>query len=106
MPASMIAALRAVSVSVTHWPRVENTRSAILAAAALVKMMQRIFSGGTPVSSSRITRCTSTWVLPEPAFAETNDDEPGFEALACLARTAGGMGRTDFTIRAVPDRRR
>src|SRR3984957_9952506 len=105
MPASMIAALRAVSLSVTHRPRVENTRSAMLAAAALVKVMQRIFSGGTPDSSKRVTRCTSTWVLPEPAFAETNDDETGFDALACLSRTAGGIVRAAFTIPEVPGRR-
>ena len=47
MPASRIAASSASSSSVTQWPRVENTRSAMLAAAALVKVMQRIFSGGT-----------------------------------------------------------
>ena len=76
----------------------------MLAAAALVKVMQRIFSGATPDSSSRITRCTSTWVLPEPAFAETNAEEAGFDALACLSRTAGGMVRAAFTIREAPDR--
>ena len=48
MPASRIAASSAASSSVTQWPSVENTRSAMLAAAALVKVMQRIFSGGTP----------------------------------------------------------
>ena len=37
-----------VSSSVTQWPSVVNTRSAMLAAAALVKVMQRIFSGATP----------------------------------------------------------
>ena len=65
----------------------------MLAAAALVKVMQRIFSGGTSLSNSRITRCTSTWVLPEPALAETNAEAPGSEARACVARTGGGMGR-------------
>ena len=77
----------------------------MLAAAALVKVMQSIFSGATPVSNNLITRCTSTWVLPEPAFAETNDDEVGFEALACLSRTAPGMGRIAFTIPEAPTRR-
>src|SRR5664279_611358 len=98
IPASRIAASSAASSSVTQSPRVENTRSAILAAAALVKVMQRIFSGDTPLSNSRITRCTSTWVLPEPAFAETNADEAGSEARAWVARTASGIGRGTFTI--------
>ena len=48
MPASRIAASSAASSSVTQWPSVVNTRSAMLAAAALVKVMHRIFSGGTP----------------------------------------------------------
>ena len=91
IPASRIAASSAVSSSVTQWPSVVNTRSAMLAAAALVKVMQRIFSGGTPSSSSRITRCTSTWVLPDPALAETNADEAGSDARACVARTASGI---------------
>ena len=78
MPASRIAASSASSSSVTQWPSVVNTRSAMLAAAALVKVMHRIFSGGTPSSSRRITRCTSTWVLPEPALAETKADAAGF----------------------------
>ena len=49
IPASRIAASSAASSSVTQWPSVENTRSAMLAAAALVKVMQRIFSGATSV---------------------------------------------------------
>ena len=61
----------------------------MLAAAALVKVMQRIFSGGTPSSRSRITRLTSTWVLPAPALAETNADNRGFERASAVARTAG-----------------
>ena len=90
-PTSRIAASSAASSSVTQWPSVVNTRSAMLAAAALVKVMQRIFSGGTPSSSSRITRCTSTWVLPEPALAETKAEAAGSDARACVARTASGM---------------
>ncbi len=39
--------------------------------------------GGTPSRSSRITRHTSTVVLPEPAFAETHAELPGSEACAC-----------------------
>ncbi len=105
-PTSRIAASSASSSSVTQWPSVENTRSAMLAAAALVKVMQRIFSGGTLPSNSRITRCTSTWVLPEPALADTKADEPGSEARACVARTASGIFRGAFTIPEAPIRRR
>ena len=43
--------------------------------------------------------------LPEPALAETNDDEPGCDARACFSRTAGGMMRAAFTIPEVPGRR-
>ena len=104
MPASRIAASSASSSSVTQWPSVVNTRSAMLAAAALVKVMQRIFSGGTPSSSSRITRCTSTWVLPEPALADTNADAAGSDARACVSRTGAGMmrGRLHHSSSAMP----
>jgi hypothetical protein len=105
MPASRIAESSASSSSVTQWPSVVNTRSAILAAAAFVKVMQRIFSGGTSLSSSRITRCTSTCVLPDPALAETNEDAAGSDARACVSRTLGGMMRTAFTIPRSPVRR-
>ena len=66
---------------------------AMLAAAALVKVMQRIFSGGTPDNSSRITRCTSTCVLPEPALADTKADAVGSRRAASdVSRTAFGDG--------------
>ena len=64
-----------------------------------------IFSGGTPSSNSRITRCTSTNVLPEPALAETNAEAAGSDARACVARTVSGMGRGAFTIPPIPIRR-
>ena len=105
MPASRIASLSASSPSVTQWPSVVKTRSAMLAAAALVKVMQRIFSGGTSASSRRITRCTSTCVLPEPAFADTKVEAAGSDARACVARTASGIGRGVFTIPRSPGRR-
>ena len=41
-------------------PSVPNTRLAMLAAAALVKVRQSIFAGSVPSSSSRMTRCAST----------------------------------------------
>ena len=57
-------------------------------------------SGATSSSNSRITRCTSTWVLPEPAFAETKAEAQRLtDNLMSLARRyyAGraGIGSTD-----------
>ena len=46
--------------------------------------------GSVPPSISRITRSTSTWVLPEPALALTQTVADGSEALSC-ARLAGGF---------------
>ena len=60
-----------------HCASVLNTRSAILAAAALVKVRQRMREGGAPPSSRRSTRCASTCVLPEPALAETQAEARG-----------------------------
>ncbi len=70
-PAACIAASRPASSRRVHLRNSSNTRFAMLAAAALVKVMQRMRAGSTPDSSSRITRCASTWVLPEPALAAT-----------------------------------
>ena len=70
---------------------------AISAAATLVKVRQRIAAGSAPASSSRMTRCVSTCVLPEPALAMTQADERGSEALAldwCVVRsTASSQSR-------------
>ena len=93
MPVSRIAAASVASSIATHCPSLPNTRSDMLAAAALVKVMQRIFSGGTPSSSSRTTRCTSTWVLPEPALAETNTDASGSDARTWRAAASKGILR-------------
>ena len=79
-----IAASSAASSSAIHSASRSNTRFAMLAAAALVKVMQRIFAGSTPSSSRRITRCASTWVLPEPALAATHADVPGIGGLGLL----------------------
>ena len=57
-----------------------KTSFAMLAAAVLVKVMQRILAGSTPRSSRLITRCASTWVLPEPALAETKAETSGLAA--------------------------
>ena len=74
-------------------PSVSKTRFAMLAAAALVKVMQRMCAGSTPSSSRRITRCASTWVLPEPALAATQADTAGSDASICSRVTACGMMR-------------
>ena len=49
--ASLILSSSAASSSVVHSASVSNTRVAMLAAAALVKVMQRIFPGSSPRSS-------------------------------------------------------
>ncbi len=96
-PMSRMAASSAASSSAIQLRSVSNTRTAMLAAAALVKVMQRIFDGSTPpeppCSISRITRCASTWVLPDPALAATNAAAPGSDAAACRRRTSSGMMR-------------
>ena len=58
---------------------VSNTRVAILAAAAFVKVTQTIFDGSSPRSSRLITRCTST-CLPHLALADTNTERSGSAA--------------------------
>src|SRR5262245_9967809 len=74
----------------------------MLAAAALVKVMHRIFDGSTPSgppsSISRITRCANTCVLPAPAFAETNTAEVGSDAAVCCRRTASGTVRMVMVV--------
>ena len=52
----------------------------MLAAAALVKVMQKNLGRVAPRSSRLITRCASTCVLPEPALAETNTERSGSAA--------------------------
>ena len=96
------------SSSVVQCPSVSNTRLAMLAAAALVKVRQRIFSGATPASSRLITRCASTWVLPEPALAATQADTPGIGHLALHAQHVGRndarRSRVDDFTGALPSR--
>ena len=86
-----MAASSASSSSVVQRPSVSNTRFAMLAAAALVKVRQRIFSGATPASRRLITRCASTWVLPDPALAATQAETPGSETSPCRRSTSAGM---------------
>src|ERR1700720_821400 len=98
-----IAASSASSSSVVQRPSVSNTRLAILAAAALVKVRQRIFSGATPASRRLITRCARTCVFPEPALAATQAETPGSDTLPCTRNTSGGMMLGDL-MRALPFR--
>ncbi len=88
---SRITLSSASSSSVVQAASVSNTRLAIFAAAALVKVIQRIFSGSTSSSSRLITRCASTWVFPEPALAASHDDTFGSAAALCRRRTSSGM---------------
>ena len=70
----------------------------MLAAAALVKVRQRIFAGSVPLSSRRITRCASTWVLPEPALAETQADAAGSDAAMLVGDDGVGNARRSFAV--------
>ena len=79
-PVSTIAAVELGVVEAVHVASVLKTRAAMLAAAALVKVRQRTPDGGAPSRSRRSTRWASTWVLPEPALADTQAEEAGFEA--------------------------
>ena len=93
-----MAALSAVSSSAVQRRSSSNTRFAMLAAAALVKVMQRIFAGSTPSSSRRITRCASTWVLPEPALAATQAETAGIRGLHLQAPQVIGNDATSAGI--------
>src|SRR5262245_34248712 len=72
--------VRSSSESLSHSAKVENRRSAISAAAARVKVRQRMRAGGVPPSMRRTTRATSTWVFPDPALAATKAESAGSEA--------------------------
>ena len=74
-------------------------RLRISAAAALVKVRQRIRSGFTPARSSRVTRSVSTLVLPVPALASTQADCAGDVALRCSAVAMLTGSRTSTLIR-------
>ena len=87
----MIATSSSPSASAVQRRSSSKMRLAIVAAAALVKVMHRIFTGLTPSSSSRITRCASTCVLPEPAFAATQAETAGSDASICTRMRSGGM---------------
>ena len=75
----------AASSSVTHMPRIFCSRTAISAAAALVKVRHWMRSGAAPPSIRRSRRSVSSLVLPDPADAPTKADTDGSEASSCSA---------------------
>ena len=79
------------SSSVTHLPSVFCSRTAISAAAALVKVRHWMRSGAEPVSIRRSSRSVSSLVLPDPADAPTKAETDGSDAWSCsaLARSRG-----------------
>ena len=68
----------------------------MLAAAALVKVRQRMRPGAQPSSSSRTTRSVSTFVLPAPALADTHAEARGLAARRCASLVYCGMTRSDL----------
>ena len=85
------AAVRSAGSAVAQAPSARARRVAISAAAALVKVRQRMRPGSTPASSRRSTRSVSSLVLPDPAEASTQAEAAGSEARdwACSARSRG-----------------
>ena len=98
-----MACASAASSSVTQPASVENTLVAMLAAAALVKVSARMQDGSVSASNSRITRWASTWVLPEPAWADTQAEAPGLELAYCLRRVSAS---TTGPVTLCPPRQR
>ena len=103
------AASSSGSAALVQPPRTSAMRLAISAAAALVKVRQRIFDGGVPVSISRSARSVSTLVLPVPADAPTQTEACGLgrrplpsvgeildeqRLLIAVAESAAILGRT------------
>ena len=78
-----------------------SMRAVISAAAALVKVRQRMPSGSVPPSSSRSTRSDSTRVLPVPALAVTQTEDAGSAARRCAGVGARGSAQAD-RLRARP----
>src|SRR5271165_1812344 len=95
----MIFFASAPSLRLVHSASWLKTRSAMLAAAALVNVRHKIFAGGAPASRSLKTRCARTWVLPLPALAETQAEDLGFDARGWRSRSGSGMARGRVTAR-------
>ena len=106
MPASRIAASSASSSSVTQWPSVVNTRSAMLAAAALVKVMQRIFSGAHVVEQQPDHPLHQHMRLARAGIGRNERGRRRIgRARLRVANVAAGMMRAAFTIPRSPVRR-
>ena len=58
---------------------------------------QRMRLGALPSSRSRITRCASTWVLPDPALAATQAETAGSDASVCTGSHFERNGRASVT---------
>ena len=80
MASARSSASSAESASPTQRPSLACRRSAISAAAALVKVRQRIRPGSAPPSISRSSRSVSSLVLPDPAEAATKAETAGSAA--------------------------
>ena len=85
----------AESSSVTQRPSRCWSRSAISAAAALVKVRHWMRDGSAPVSIRRSMRSVSSLVLPDPADAATKAETAGSDAWRCSAsaRSRAAVGR-------------
>ncbi len=94
---------RRSSRSVAHWASVLLMRIDISAAAALVKVRQRMRDGWVPASIRRSTRSVSTLVLPVPAEAPTQTEHSGSLALRCL--TLGSIAREGRSMTLMGDAR-
>ena len=105
-PSSTIASASAASSRPVHDASVSNTRAAILAAAVLVKVRQSRPDGAAPASRSRSARWVSTWVLPEPALAETQAEAAGSEAWRWRSRTGSGISSRGALMARPPSVRR
>src|SRR5271167_698660 len=69
--------------SVVHLPSSLKTRDDMLAAAALVKVRQRMALGRPLANHQPKPACTRTFAFPEPALAETQAQASGSEARCC-----------------------
>ena len=78
----------AASSSAAHLVSSANSRFSISAAAALVKVMATMCSGGTPFSSRRRNRSVRTLVFPVPALADTQAEMSGSAASRCQRRAS------------------
>ena len=83
---------RVLSSAVAHSPSRVCRRSAISAAAALVKVRHWMRPGSAPASIRRRMRSVSSLVLPDPAEASTKAETRGSDASAVRGWRAGGRG--------------